>query len=94
MDREKEREKKRREISEGKKSTFSFCDLPQHTPRIQVKNYTCNLDVEVVVQEQVFGFQVSVDDVAAVTEVDGRHDLLELPPRVLLRHPAVGHQVV
>jgi len=47
-----------------------------------------------VVQQQVLGLQVPVHDVAAVAEVHRRHDLLELLPGVLLRHAAVGHQVV
>lgn len=57
-------------------------------------SHTCDLDVEVVVQQQVLGLQVSVDDVAAVTEMDGGHDLLELLPGVFLSHPTVSHQVV
>lgn len=66
------------------------------TPALRRRTHTatCYLDVEVVVQQQVFGLQVSVNNAAAVTEMHRGHDLLEFLPGVLLGHAAVRHQVV
>lgn len=55
---------------------------------------TCNFYVKVVVQKQVLRLQVSVDDVAAVAEVDSCHNLFELFPGILFCHSPMSHQMV
>ena len=47
------------------------------------------LDVHVRVQEQVFGFEVSVDDPVGVAVVDGREDLGEHVAGLELSHSAM-----
>ena len=55
---------------------------------------TCDLDVEVGVEQQVLGLEVAVHDALAVAIRHRRHDLLELPPRLLLDHASVGNEVI
>lgn len=47
-----------------------------------------------MIQEQVFSLQVSMDNVAAVTEVDRCNNLFELFSGILFCHTSVSHQVV
>lgn len=61
---------------------------------LSANTHTCDFDVQVVVQQQILSLQVSVDDVAAVAEMDSCHDLLELLPGVLFCHTPMSNQVV
>lgn len=53
-----------------------------------------DLDVEVVVEENVLGLEVAVDDLEAVGVLDAGDELLEETPRLRLGHAAVGDDVV
>lgn len=53
-----------------------------------------DLDVEILVQQDVLGLQISVDDVVGVTVVEGGDDLPEKPPGFLLLDPLLAHNVV
>jgi hypothetical protein len=58
-----------------KSQTKSFKTL---SPETVFLTEICNLDVESVIEEQVFRLQVSVDDVVAVAVLDARHDLRQI----------------
>lgn len=60
----------------------------------KVQTHTCDFDVQVVVQQQILSLQVSVNYVATVTEMDCRHNLLELLQGVLFGHTPMSNQVV
>ena len=53
-----------------------------------------NLDIERLVQQQILGLQVPVDDIVSVTVVNTGDDLLEEPPSVLLLQLTMFHNVV
>ena len=61
------------------------------TPHVPL---TSNLDVEVGVQQQVLGLEVSVDDSSPVAVRHGGNDLAELPASLFLVHAPVGQKVV
>lgn len=53
-----------------------------------------NLDVQVVIQQDVFGFEIAVDDFEPVRVFDARDDLLEEFASAGFGHAAVGDDVV
>lgn len=55
---------------------------------------TCNLDVHVTVQQQIFSLQVSVDNVPVVTVLDCRQNLPKLPPGLQLTETPMLCQIV
>jgi len=64
------------------------------------RNSTCrqtevrDLDVQAVIQEEVFGLQVSVRDPSAMAVPDACDELLKEPPGLVLLKPALLHDVV
>ena len=55
---------------------------------------TCQLDVPILMQEQVFGLEVPVNDSLLVAVVHSQHNLTELLPGFFLRHAAILDQIL
>jgi hypothetical protein len=53
-----------------------------------------NLDVAVIIQKQIFGLQVTVDDVHCMYLLDSCNDLMEKAAGLGLLHSAIGHDVI
>jgi len=55
---------------------------------------TCDLDVKVCVQQQIFCLQITMDNTSCMTIRDCSNDLLELESSVMLSHATMRHQVI
>ena len=55
---------------------------------------TCQLDVPILMQEQVLGLEVPVNDSLLVAVVHSQHNLTELLPGFFLRHAAILDQIL